>query len=237
MTNSKIARLTGSLLARKGEAKPAASVIDFNMSSMFNGPAEVPRGNPATHPVAAPDTARPAAGTSYWEEPDLDDWPDGANQDEAKTVDPEVLPDPDVLLRQLTGHRDFHPLDSTGTPSDEPLPESGPVGHSDHPSKRHALTVRLDPDRYQRFKALTQDGGRTNQEILSDALNRYLDAYSTDDDFDRASDQQHHDKPIRDDEVNSLRIELKDIRVLLEKLLDGQQSGPSGMIGPHCPTI
>ena len=54
MTQNKIARLTGSLLARKGEAKPAASVVDFNVSGMFSRPVEVGSGKPCNSPRSSP---------------------------------------------------------------------------------------------------------------------------------------------------------------------------------------
>lgn len=228
MTQTKIARLTGSLLARKGEAKPAASVIDFNVSGMFNRPVEIPRGTPATHPVAAPDTARPAAGDPFWDRP-------GEEQRRVhrSTTDPDMIPDPEALLRQLSNHTNFQPLDSMGTPS-ESVSESS---QDRHPSKRHALTVRLDPDRYQCFKTMAQVGGRSNQEILLDALNHYLDVQTP------GSARPDDAEPIlggsklRNDEIESITTELGAIRALVEKLLD-ERHGYAGIeVDPPCPTI
>lgn len=220
MTQNKIARLTGSLLARKGEAKPAASVIDFNVSGMFNRPVEVASGTPATHPVAAPDTARPAAGTLF----------PGACDTSTRTIDPDRLPDPDALLRQLTKHQDYQPLDSIGAPRAGEAPgDDGPVVR---PSKRHALTVRLDPDRYRRFKMMARIGGRTNQEILLDALNKYLDAptgagkpgWADTEHAQHARDQNQ----LGDDAVAAIAVELGVIRALVERLLADE---------PLCPTV
>lgn len=206
MNNSKIARLTGSLLARKGEAKPAASVVDFNVSGRFNRPVEVGRGTPATHPVAAPDTARPAAGHPF-----------SALSAERATpafadVDPDTLPDPDKLLRQLTNHGDFQSLDSTGVPQETGTGSSGPANRS----RRHALTVRLDPDRYQRFKIMARVGGRTNQEILLDALNQYLDAGPPD----GTGPQRSETHGFRDTEISAIAAELGAIRALIETLME-----------------
>jgi hypothetical protein len=217
-----IARLTGSLLARKGEATPAASVIDFNVTGMFNRPAEVDSGTPATHPTAAPTTERPAAGT----------YSDGSTVWEETTpfpaqVDPEELPDPDVLMRQLVNHSDFQPLDSTGTPTEEQAAEIHHLSEdvrndhaSDHhsPAKRRALTVRLDPDRYQRFKVLAQVGGRTNQEILMDALNEYLDHTATDFGPDHVKASYSEPKQAGDGQLAAIAIELGFIRKEVEKI-------------------
>ena len=219
MTQNKIARLTGSLLARKGEAKPAASVIDFNVSGMFNRPVEVASGTPATHPVAAPDTARPAAGTLF----------PGACDTSARTIDPDQLPDPDALLRQLTRHQNYQPLDSTGAPrAGDAAGDDGPVHHS----KRHALTVRLDPDRYRRFKMMARIGGRTNQEILLDALNNYLDVSTEAGKWDRADTERPghagDENRLGDDAVAAIAVELSVIRALVERLLADE---------PPCPTV
>lgn len=228
MTQTKIARLTGSLLARKGEAKPAASVIDFNVSGMFNRPVEVPRGTPATHPVAAPDTARPAAGDPLWDRPGEEHmW------DHRSTVDPDMNPDPEALLRQLVNHTNFQPLDSMGAPSEHASENS----EDHHPSKRHALTVRLDPDRYQRFKTMAQIGGRSNQEILLDALNHYLDVQTPGGARPDDAGPSLGGSTLRNDEIMAIATELGVVHALVEKLLD-ERPGLTGIeVEPLCPTI
>ena len=223
MTDPKYARLTSSLLARKGEAKPAAKVIDFNVTGMFHRPVEIDSGITATHPTAAPSTARPAAGTysdggSAWDEP----------APHPPHLSPESLPDPDVLMRQLVRHNNFQPLDSLGTPAEahdensKPGKENIRVGMDSKykmRAKRRALTVRLDPERYRRFKVLAQVGGRTNQEILMDALNEYLDHMATDLDHKTVKTSSLDKNQAGNTQLLAIAAELGVIRSEVEKLV------------------
>ena len=147
------------------------------------------------------------------------------------------MSDPDALLRQLSKHQDYQPLDSTGTPHNGHNGHNGQASseHVDSVSKRHALTVRLEPDRYQRFKTLTRVGGRTNQEILLDALNNYLDAQTGSTADTEHSAQTPGEKRHREDAVMAIAVELGVIRALVEKLLADQQNDIDGETS--CPTV
>ena len=114
MSNRNVSRLDAGLIARKGEAVPAAH----------------------TAPLTEPARSREAVV--------------GAT---AETVLAEtVLPEPQGEV----------------PPSHRPLPR-GVQGTI-------AVTVRLDPARYERLKMFGVRRRRTNQEILVEAVDRYLDA-------------------------------------------------------------
>jgi hypothetical protein len=70
------------------------------------------------------------------------------------------------------------PLGATLIRKGDPIPpvEQTPTDHRAPPPKLGtiAVTLRLDPDRYEQLKAEAAATRRTNQDILRDALDAYL---------------------------------------------------------------
>ena len=111
-------------------------------------------------------------------------------------------------------------MDSTGTPADEECAEVHTLHQepkariSRATGKRQALTVRLEADQYQQFKDLAEDMGLSNQEILTDAVDEYLDHAGPE------SSTHKHVKPkfATDAQVSELSVELGIIRAMLENM-------------------
>ncbi|MGB0749473.1 MAG: hypothetical protein ACPGO3_12080 [Magnetospiraceae bacterium] len=155
MGTEKAASLTGALLARKGEAKPAARSTAFTNPSLANPSAkDRPDGNwykqPRAESTPAPETVTP---------------PEPAIPEDSERVTPPPLIDVRQTLAKAK---------ATHGPT-----RRAPVGPrtsmKENQGKRTAITVRLADEEYLRLKIYTARSRRTIQDVMMEALDAYLD--------------------------------------------------------------
>ncbi len=138
--------LTESLLARKGEARPAAAVIDYFGKGMPCPTDESSRGSHALPgPTKQPDITEIVAAGNL---PDLET----CGLALPKRYLPERVEQPPSTEASHTRSRGAKAR-----------------------GRRHALVVRLDADRYARFRVLTRLNDRTNQDMLLAFVDEHLD--------------------------------------------------------------
>ena len=220
------ARLTASLLARKGQAKPAmgprstAHLAPHEPGHHHADPLAgmtAPQIDPSIDPSAGfgdnPDIDNPAidpdidsgmdSGTNG-ERPDaaqvshpglpgpmVEDGAEDETEDVAEDAAPPSNPEADVIERALQrgrAHAEEGDIDDHAEPT--PLPEApvAPPMHAGAPATapRHdrrpvgsgarvAMTVRLDHERHHRLRVLSAHLNKSSQEILVEALDKFLD--------------------------------------------------------------
>lgn len=146
------ARLTSSLLARKGRARPSASADGFSL------PPQVDRSNAEDGPASG---GRPpyaaAASPAESHAPAPETGPDSAAAAEA----------PSPTARKVFNGGP----ESLSQGSERPDPSR---------TGRIALTLRVDQTRHKRLKLLAAQTRRSSQEILMAALDAYLEAAASD---------------------------------------------------------
>ncbi len=173
MSKGSYTSLTAGLLARKGEAVPATT--SFNGESIISA-------HPIRRPLAST-AASPSA--SAWantgfvlaqaenQEPHLDN-PEAASQSSSQS-------DQDHHPAHTTSTVDSHPEDSQSEDNCEPcVPLASLATGEDSLGRRSSVTFRLDATRYLCLKMAAAKLARTNQDILTDALDMYLKSLADD---------------------------------------------------------
>ena len=226
------ARLTASLLARKGQAKPAMGPRSTahlaphepghhhadplaGMTAPQINPEIDPSIDPGIDPSAGfgdnPDIDNPAIDPDI--DPDIDSGTNGERPDAAQVSHP-ALPGPmtedgaedeaydgaedaappsnpeaDVIERALQrgrAHAEEGDIDDHAEPTLPPEAPVAPPMNAAAPASRHdrrpvgsgariAMTVRLDHERHHRLRVLSAHLNKSSQEILVEALDKFLD--------------------------------------------------------------
>ena len=205
------ARLTASLLARKGQAKPAMgprSTAHLAPHEPGGHGVDPAHGDDHIDPLAgmtAPDANLPdanleangeqpdAAPASHPALPDPAPAPDAEADDQVGDNATPGNPEADVIERALQrgrAHAEEGDFDEHGepapadfaaaaqpmhaTPATTSRPDRRPVGSG----ARIAMTVRLDHERHHRLRVLSAHLNKSSQEILVEALDKFLDKRS-----------------------------------------------------------
>jgi len=151
------ASLTGSLLARKGAAYPAA----------YSAPSTAPN-------AAGPEATEPAQPQRAYNDPRVIA---SAPPQPTPTAPPPATPGPQLQDGGIVGEP------AAGKPASAPLPAGEPQEELSLPQVmdkmgRVRLSVRLDPDRYLRVKMASARTRWSAQDIVIAALDRYLNGSS-----------------------------------------------------------
>ena len=160
MAKGQFAELTAGLLARKGEAVPAAAGFAANnvVSTTFGPP------KPATAPVQA----QPDVGVI--------DRPLTSHEREGAESKPDIKKDVSKLSpREAQAHLEAKLRADSATVFEELECDHLPrVRKTGGPKKRAAVTLRLNTTQYLCLKMVGAKMRRTNQDILVEALDMYL---------------------------------------------------------------
>ena len=195
MSKSDFASLTAGLLARKGEALPAAAGFtsqnvvstnfgesqavaedicqDMALAQHLPKPSVKEAKAPDTPPVPKP-SKRPkivaqksAEAAEKPAEPIVKPVQAKAEKVAPKAVESQAKPAPkSVVAKPSFGKR--------GEVDCEPCDQIDTIRKTADPEKRAAVTLRLDPTRYFCLKMAGARARRTNQDILTEALDLYL---------------------------------------------------------------
>ncbi len=199
MVKSQYASLTAGLLARKGEAEPAA--VDLANHGVNRPPEEEVKGEVAAEETG--DSRKPPLSTVAARRiPQLMDpiWEKKHHKAREETLAEEPFPDSVHELEDADIRKRVEMIRAElnkgsvveAQPKDEPLKKAAPVqsqpvcdtlkktktqaNKRTKKISRAAVTMRLDPERYLAMKLVGAKLSRTNQSILLDALDMYMKA-------------------------------------------------------------
>ncbi|MEA3066897.1 MAG: hypothetical protein QOK41_304 [Sphingomonadales bacterium] len=191
------ASLSSGLLARKGAARPAmrpqgfgqgaAGLEDLGWNDMgFEPPkaAEAPRDEDhdafgddvVEHPFAHPTGLTPVQSPVHHQQAEIEQRFNGADEPEEEEIDETAeIFDPEVedvpVAETVLAAPAFVPA-----PVPAPAPRRAPRSRAAPGSKgKAAFTLRLDPDRHLKLRLACAVGGRSAQQLVTDALDHLLE--------------------------------------------------------------
>jgi len=186
------ASLSSGLLARKGAARPAmrpqgfgqvgGNLEDLGWNDMgFEAPkvavvhrdeshdafgddvVEHPRAHPTgLTPVQSPVHTQQAEIVHRFNEPEAEEAEEEIDET-AEVAEPETHAEPAAVLAPVAT--------AAPAPRRSPKPRSAPGSKG-----KAAFTLRLDPERHLKLRLACAVGGRSAQQLVTDALDRFLDA-------------------------------------------------------------
>jgi hypothetical protein len=183
MNAPRFASLSGTLLARKGGAKPAmrprplshGQMLDDlgwdDMGDAHESPAEhVPSSIAALTPAPKPMREEPASPPVHVQQRALSERFGPAETAEA--AEPVELPVP-IMLQEETPALSEAVVTALRSPAEKPKARKKKGGASD--GRKAAFTLRLDGDRHLRLRLASAVTGKSSQQLVTAALDSFLE--------------------------------------------------------------